>query len=172
MANIITYEGKTPDIHHSVFLAVSADVIGDVVLAEGVNIWNHATIRGDFNYIRVGKYTNIQDSCIVHINAPNGDNPGPTVIGDYVTVGHGAIVHACTVEDYCLIGMGAIVLDGAVVGKGSIIGAGALVPPNAKIPPFSMVIGTPGRVTKTLLEESLNDRIAHAKRYYEYAKKY
>ena len=174
MANIITFEGKTPEIHPTAFLAVSADIIGDVVLAEGVSVWNNATIRGDFNYIRIGKYTNVQDGCVIHIDSSRPDQPdfGPTIIGEYVTIGHGAIVHACTVEDACLIGMGAIVLDGAVIGKGSIIGAGALVPPHAKIPPFSMVLGTPGRVVKTLLEESLEDRLAHAKGYYEYANKY
>ncbi|MCL2857307.1 MAG: gamma carbonic anhydrase family protein [Oscillospiraceae bacterium] len=174
MANIIAFDGKTPDIHPDTFLAISADIIGDVSLAEGVNIWNNATIRGDISYIRIGKYTNVQDGCVIHVDRPRSDQPGwgPTIIGDYVTIGHGAIVHACTVEDTCLIGMGAIVLDGAVIGKGSIVGAGALVPPNAKIPPFSMVLGTPGKVVKTLLPESLEDRLNHAKIYYEYAKKY
>ena len=174
MANIITFEGKTPEIHPTNFLAISADVIGDVVLGEGVSIWNNVTIRADLNSIHIGRYTNVQDGSVVHIDRPRPDQPewGKVVIGENVTIGHGAIVHACTIEDACLIGMGAIVLDGAVIGKGSIIGAGALVPPNAKIPPFSMVLGTPGKVIKTLPEESLEDRLAHAKRYHEYANKY
>jgi len=174
MANIITFEGKTPEIHESCFLAVSADIIGDVVLAEGVSVWNNATIRGDINHIRIGRYTNVQDGSVVHVDRRRADQPdwGPVIIGGYVTIGHGAIIHACTIEDACLIGMGSIVLDGAVIGKGSIIGAGALVPPNAKIPPFSMVLGTPGKVVKTLLEESLEDRLFHAKRYHEIANIY
>ena len=174
MANIITFEGKAPNIDESAFLAVSADIIGDVLLAEGVSVWNNVTIRGDVCYIQVGRYTNVQDGSVIHVDTPNpGLNDwGPVIIGEYVTIGHGAIVHACTIEDACLIGMGAIVLDGAVIGKGSIIGSGALVPPNAKIPPFSMVLGTPGKVTRTLLPESLEDRIAHAKGYCELASKY
>ena len=174
MANIIAFKGKTPDIHEDSFLAISADIVGDVTLAEGVSVWNNATVRGDMDIVRIGKYTNVQDGCVIHVDSPRADQPtwGPTIIGEYVTIGHGAIVHAATVEDCCLIGMGAIVLDGAVVGKGSIVGAGALVPPNAVIPPFSMVLGTPGRVIKTLLPESLEDRIRHAKIYYDLARQY
>lgn len=174
MANIISFEGKNPDIHVHSFLAVSSDIVGDVTLAEGVSIWNNTTIRGDMNYIRVGKFTNIQDNSVVHVDTSIPDNPinGPAIIGEYVTIGHGAIIHACTLEDACLIGMGAIILNGAVIGKGSIVGAGAVVTSNTVIPPYSLVLGTPGKVVKTLPEESLSERIAHAERYWERAKKY
>ncbi|MCL2566074.1 MAG: gamma carbonic anhydrase family protein [Defluviitaleaceae bacterium] len=174
MANIITFDGKTPNIHKNTFLAVSVDIIGDVTLEEGVSIWNNSTIRGDMNSIRIGKYTNIQDNSVVHVDTPHEKTPhvGPTVIGEYVTIGHGAIIHACTLEDACLIGMGAIILDGAVVGKGTIVGAGAVVPPHMVIPPYSMVLGVPGKVIKSLPEESLEERIAHAKRYWERTSKY
>ena len=174
MANIITLEGKTPDIHTNCFLAESASVIGEITLSEGVSVWYGVTIRADIGPVRIGSYTNIQDGSVIHVDTPRPDQPdwGPVIIGEYVTIGHGAIIHNCTIEDACLIGMGAIVLDGAVIGKGSIVGAGALVPPNANIPPFSMVLGTPGKVVKTLLEESLQDRINHASRYWELAKKY
>jgi len=174
MANIISFGGKTPVMHESSFLAVSADIIGDVVLAEGVNIWNNATVRGDENCIRIGRYTNIQDNCTVHVDTslPGRPEPGPTNIGEYVTIGHGAIIHACTLGDACLIGMGAIVLDGAVIGKGSIVGAGSVVTPGTVIPPYSLVLGIPGKVVKTLPEESISERISHAERYWERAKQY
>jgi len=167
MANIIAFDGRTPNIHEVSYVAPSADIIGDVVLEEGANIWFHVTIRGDVECVRIGKFTNIQDNAVVHVERPTETRPntGPTIIGDYVTVGHSAIIHACTIEDCCLIGMGAIVLDGAVVGKGSIVGAGAVVTPGTIIPPFSMVLGTPGKVAKELPQESIKERIAHAERY-------
>ena len=174
MANIIPFEGKTPVIHQNSFLAISADVIGDVVVGEYVNIWNNATVRGDLHYIRIGKYANIQDGCVVHVDNPREGQPnwGPTIIGEYVTIGHGAIIHACTLEYGCLVGMGAIVLDGVVVGKGAVVGAGAVVAPNTVIPPFSLVLGTPGKIVKSLPEASINERIIHAERYWGYALQY
>jgi len=174
MANIILVDGKAPAMHQNVFTISSVDIAGDVRIAEFVNIWNHVTLRGDVNYIQIGKYTNIQDNSVVHGDRPKPDNPdwGATIIGEYVTVGHGAILHACTVEDACLIGMGAIVLDGAVIGKGSVVGAGSVVTQRTVIPPYSMVLGTPAKVVKTLPEESIAERIAHAERYWELTKKY
>ena len=174
MANIISVRGNIPEIHENTHLAPSADVVGDVHLGEHVNIWNHATLRADVNYIRVGRCTNIQDNCVIHVDVPKPDDLdwGSTIIGDYVTVGHGAILHACKVEDACLIGMGAIVLDNAVIGKGSIVGAGAVVTPRTVIPPYSMVLGAPAKVAKTLPEQSVQERIAHAQKYWELAKEY
>lgn len=167
MANIIAFDGRTPNIHKVSFVASSADIIGDVRLGEGASVWFHTTIRGDVNHITIGKCTNIQDNSVLHAESSRPDMPdvGPTRIGDYVTVGHGVIIHACTIEDCCLIGMGAVILDGAVVGKGSIVGAGAVVTPGTVIPPFSMVLGMPGKVVKELPQESISDRIAHAERY-------
>ena len=174
MANIITVDGKAPLIHPESFLALSADIIGDVTLAESVSIWNNTTIRADVNYVRIGKFTNVQDNSIIHVDTQGRSYPnvGPTLIGEYVTIGHGAIIHACTLEDACLIGMGAIILDGALIGKGSIIGAGAVVTPNSIIPPYSLVMGVPGKVVKTLSEESLSQRLEHAKHYWELTNKY
>ena len=174
MANIISFGGHTPSIHKNSFVALSADIIGEVSIGECANIWNNVTIRGDLHYIRIGKYVNVQDGSVLHVNLRKADQPdhGAVIVGDYVTIGHGAILHACTLEDACLIGMGAIVLDYAVIGKGAIIGAGAVVTPNTVIPPYSMVFGTPGKVVKTLPEESLNDRLMHAKYYWELAQQY
>lgn len=141
------FEGKTPNLHEKSYVAEGAVVIGDVTLGEYGSIWHNVSIRGDVNKVTIGRYSNIQDNSVVHV----ADNH-PAVIGDYVTVGHSAIVHACTVEDYCLIGMGSVILDGAIVGRGSIIAAGAVVAPKTVIPPFSMVVGVPGKVIKQLPE--------------------
>ena len=174
MANIIPFCGTSPQIDAQNFLAVSADVIGEVTLAERTSVWNNVTIRGDVNFIRIGRYSNIQDGSTVHVDKRYPDKPGygATIIGERVTIGHGVILHACTIEDCCLIGMGSIVLDGAIIGKGSIVGAGAVVTPGTVVPPFSLVLGTPGKVVKTLPEESLADRIDHAERYWELSKMY
>ena len=174
MANIISVDGTEPVIHQNSFLACSADIIGDVRIAEFVSIWNSSTLRADVNYISIGKFANIQDNSTVHVERPAPDNPdrGAVIIGEYVTVGHGVILHACTLEDACLIGMGAIVLDGAVVGKGSIVGAGSVVTGRTVIPPYSLALGSPAKVVKTLPEESLAERIAHAEGYWELTKKY
>ena len=174
MANIISVGGKAPAISQNSYLAGSADIAGDAHIGEFASIWNHVTIRADVNYIKIGKHTNIQDNCVIHGERPKPDNPdfGATNIGEYVTVGHRAILHACTVEDCCLIGMGSIILDGAVIGKGSVVGAGALITGRTVIPPFSMVLGAPAKVVRTLPEESLAERIAHAERYWELTKQY
>ncbi|MEI6177465.1 MAG: gamma carbonic anhydrase family protein [Verrucomicrobiota bacterium] len=139
----------SPSIHESAFIAASADVIGRVTLHENTSIWYHATLRGDINEIVVGPNSNIQDNAVIHL----ADNYG-CYVGEFVTVGHSAILHACTVKNEVLVGMGAIVLDGAVIGERSIIGAGALVTGGTVIPPGSLVLGSPAKVVRTLsLEE-------------------
>lgn len=145
----IEFEGKTPNLHEKSYVAKGAVVVGDVTLGEYGSIWHNASLRGDVDKITIGRYTNIQDNAVVHVS-----DELPAIIGDYVTVGHSAIVHACTVEDHCLIGMGSVVLDGAVIGRGSIIAAGAVVAPRTVIPPFSMVVGVPGKVIKQLPENT------------------
>lgn len=135
----------TPQIHESAFIAASADVIGRVTLHENASVWYHATLRGDINEIVIGANSNIQDNAVVHL----ADDYG-CYVGEFVTVGHSAILHACTVKDEVLVGMGAIVLDGAVIGERSIIGAGALVTKDTIIPPGSLVIGSPAKVVRTL----------------------
>ena len=135
----------SPQIHPSAFVAASADVIGRVTLSEESSVFYQATLRGDINEIVIGPRSNIQDNVVVHL----ADNYG-CYVGEYVTVGHSAILHACTVKDEVLVGMGAIILDGAEIGERSIIGAGALVTGGTIIPPGSLVLGSPAKVVKTL----------------------
>jgi carbonic anhydrase/acetyltransferase-like protein (isoleucine patch superfamily) len=161
---ILAFAGKRPRLAPEVFIAPGAHLIGEVHLAEGVSVWFNAVLRADHEPIRVGRYTNIQDNCTIHI-----DPGSPTVIGEYVTIGHGAIVHAATVEDCVLIGMHATVLSRAVIGRNSIIGAGALVTEGAVIPEGSLVLGVPGRVVRALRPEEIAGLREHARRYYELA---
>lgn len=136
---------KTPDVASASWVARGATVVGDVTLGAQSSVFYGAVLRGDIARIVVGEGTNLQDNVIVHL-ADDLD----AIIGSWCTVGHGAIVHACTIEDECLIGMGAIVLDGAVIGARSIVGAGALVTPGTVIPPGSMVLGKPAQVRRQL----------------------
>ncbi len=142
------FEGKLPIISEKAYIAAGAILVGNVIMEEFSSVWHNVVARGDINKIYIGKYTNIQDNSVLHV-----EDQRDVVIGDFVTVGHGAILHGCTVEDHCLIGMGAIVLNGAKIGRGSIIAAGALVKENDIIPPFSLVVGVPGKVVKQLPED-------------------
>ena len=146
---ILSFKDTTPQIHSSAWVTESAQVIGDVVIGEESSVWFNAVIRGDVNYIRIGKRSNIQDGCVLHV----ARNTFPLIIGDEVTVGHGVILHACTIKSRCLIGMGAIVMDDAEVGEDSIVGAGALVTAHTKIPPGSLALGSPARVKRPLTED-------------------
>ncbi len=136
---------KVPDTSRALFVAANATVIGDVVLAPLSSVFYGAVLRGDIHQIRVGEGTNIQDNAIVHLA-----DELAAVIGAWCTIGHAAIVHACVIEDECLIGMGATVLDGARIGAGSIVGANSLVPQNFTCPPGSMVYGSPAKVIRPL----------------------
>lgn len=148
------FDGILPTIHETAFIATSADVIGRVTIGEMASIWYHATLRGDINDITIGARSNVQDNVVIHL----ADNFG-CHIGELVTVGHSAILHACEVKNEVLIGMGAIVLDGSVIGERSIIGAGALVTGGTIIPPGSLVLGSPAKVVRTLsLEEQAKVR--------------
>lgn len=159
--------GATPRIHESAYIAPGATVIGDVTLAEHTSVWFSAVLRGDINRIVIGPRTNIQDGAVVHLADEFG-----TFVGELVTVGHKAVLHACTVGDEVLIGMGAIVLDGAEIGARSIIGAGAVVTGGKKIPPGSLVLGAPGKIVRTLtLDEQAGIRV-WAERYVELARIY
>ena len=164
---IIEYNGHRPNIHESCFVAENATLIGQVTLRKNVNIWYGAVLRGDDHYISIGENTNIQDNCVIHI-----DHDLPTIIGDFVTVGHGAIVHACKVGNNVLIGMGAIVLNGAEIGDNVIIAAGSLVPPGKKIPSNTLVMGSPAKVTRELTEQNISDIRDSAMYYAELANKY
>lgn len=148
--NLLKYNDKSPRVHDSVYMADGVYAIGDVEIAEEANIWFNTVLRGDINPIRIGKYTNIQDNCTVHVMHDH-----PAVIGDYVTVGHGAIIHGCTVANNCLIGMGAILLSYCEIGENCIIGAGSLITERKKIPPNSLVMGSPGKVVRTLTDAEI-----------------
>jgi gamma-carbonic anhydrase len=140
--------GRQPKIDPTAYVSPHAVVVGAVTLAAYASVWPMAVLRGDINEIEIGEGTNLQDGAIVHLA-----DEYPTRIGKYVTVGHRATVHACTVEDECLIGMGSTILDGAVIGHGSIVGAHALVTHRTVVPPGSLVLGSPGKVVKQLLPE-------------------
>ncbi len=136
---------KTPRLGRGVYIARGAAVLGDVVLGDFSSVWYNAVVRGDINYIRVGHHSNIQDNAVLHLA-----DDFPCIVGNWVTIGHSAVVHACRVGDETLVGMGAVILDGAVIGKQSIIGAKALVTQGAKIPPGSLVLGAPAKVVRKL----------------------
>lgn len=143
-----TFKGIAPDVHTKSFIADGVSIIGAVTLKEFASLWFNTVVRGDVNKIEVGRYSNVQDNSVVHVADAH-----PTIIGDYVTIGHNATIHGCTIEEHCLIGMGAIVLNGAVIGKGSIVAAGALVREGQVIPPHSLVVGLPAKVVRSIPEE-------------------
>lgn len=157
---IARFHGSSPKVHPTAFVAEGATVAGDVTIGEESSIWFNATLRGDINFITIGAQSNIQDGAVVHVADAYGAQ-----IGDRVTVGHNAIVHACVIGDEVLVGMGAIVMDGAEIGARSIIGAGALVTGGKKIPPGSLVLGSPAVVVRTLSDEEQNSVRDWADRY-------
>ncbi len=149
LGQLDTFLRKQPRLGKDVYIAKTAVVLGDVTLGDNASVWYNATVRGDINRIEIGHHSNIQDNAVLHLA-----DDFPCLIGNWVTVGHSAIVHACTVGDECLIGMGATILDGAVIGAQSVIGANALVTQGTVIPPGSMVMGSPAKVKRALtLEE-------------------
>ena len=157
------FQGKSPVIGADVYIAPTASVIGDVTIGEGSSVWHGASVRGDCWTITIGRYSNIQDACVCHCTTG-----GPElVVGDNVTIGHGAIIHSCTVEDGALIGMGAVILDGARIGKGSIIAANAVVLEGTEIPPGSLVAGVPGKIRRQVDEEVIERLTAQSMEYYE-----
>lgn len=161
------YESFHPEIHPSAFVAGSADLIGRVTLHEESSVWYHATLRGDIHEIIIGPRSNIQDNAVVHL----ADDYG-CYVGELVTVGHSAVIHACTIRDEVLVGMGAIVLDGAVIGERSIIGAGALVTGGTEIPPGSLVLGSPAKVVRTLSQEEQRGVRHWAEKYVVQSRRY
>jgi len=151
---LYAYKNTRPQIHESVFIAPTAQIIGDVHIVQGSSVWFQTVIRSDLDKISIGERTNIQDQCTFH-----ADENIPLKIGNGVTVGHNCVVHGCTIEDNCLIGMGAIVMNRAVIGTGSLIAAGALVLEKTIIPPYSLVTGSPGKVKKTYENRAEIERI-------------
>ena len=158
------YQKILPTVPASCYVDHSAQLIGDVVLGERASVWMNAVIRGDVNSIRIGANSNVQDCAVLH-----GMRHVYSVhVGEWVTIGHNATVHGCIVEDCCLIGMGATILNGARIGEGSIIAAGAVIPEKTTIPPNSLVAGVPGKVRRTLGDEDRELILKYAKNYLDY----
>jgi carbonic anhydrase/acetyltransferase-like protein (isoleucine patch superfamily) len=164
---ILTYAGRIPRIAASAYVAESADVVGDVEVGENASIWFTAVVRGDIEPIRIGANTNIQDGSVVHTMLGS-----PVAVGDWVTVGHRAVLHGCTIANNCLIGIGAVVLNDVRVGEGSIIAAGALVTERTVIPPRSLYLGVPARLHRQLTESDQQFIKMHAAHYLEYKQVY
>ena len=156
-----------PRVHPASFVAPGAHLIGAVILKEGASVWYNCVLRADLEMIVIGENTNIQDNTVIHV-----DHNKKTVLGRNVTVGHGAVIHACTVEDNCLIGMGAVILDGASIRTGSIVGAGAVVPPGKDFPERSMIIGAPAVVKRSLEDDEVERLIEYARDYRSFWEEY
>jgi carbonic anhydrase/acetyltransferase-like protein (isoleucine patch superfamily) len=155
-----TYLAQKPKLGKNVYIARGAVVVGDVTLGDHSSVWYNAVLRGDINRIVVGQYTNVQDNAVLHL-----ENDLPCIVGNYVTIGHSAIVHACTVGDESLIGMGSVILDGAVIGRQCLIGAKALVTMGTEIPDGSLVLGVPAKVVRSLTSDERSQLRASAEKY-------
>ena len=157
---IVTVDGHTPEIDPTAWIAPGAVVAGRVSLGPDVGVWYTTVVRADMESVSIGAGSNLQDGTVVHAD------PGfPAVIGAGVSVGHRAVLHGCTVEDDCLIGMGAVVLNGAVIGRGSLIAAGAVISPGTEVPPGSLVAGVPGKIRRELTEEQIDATRMNAAAY-------
>ena len=166
--DIRPYKGKFPQIAASAYIDPAAVVMGDVVIGEESSVWPMCVVRGDVHYIRIGRRTNIQDGCVLHVMK----DQYPLVLGDEVTVGHSVTLHGCTIHSHVLIGMGCIILNGAVIGEGSIVAAGTLITERTVIPSGSLVMGAPGKVKRQLTEEDLHSIGQYAARYSGYRDTY
>jgi carbonic anhydrase/acetyltransferase-like protein (isoleucine patch superfamily) len=172
---IRTFQGIAPRLGERVYVDEAATVIGDVVLGDDVSVWPGTIIRGDVNFIRIGARSNIQDGTVIHVthDGPYGQAGGlATVIGEDVTIGHGAIVHACVIEDACLIGMGSTILDGAVVRKNGFVGAGALIPPGKVVGSGELWLGNPARCVRRLGDKEIEQLYYSAQHYLRLKDKY
>jgi carbonic anhydrase/acetyltransferase-like protein (isoleucine patch superfamily) len=165
---IRSFKGITPTIPVTCYVDDSAQIIGDVILGEHASVWMNAVLRGDVHAIRVGHYSNIQDSSVLHgMKEKYG-----VFVGDYVTVGHSVTLHGCTVEDRCLIGMGSTILNGAQISSGSIIAAGTLIPEKTIVEPNSLWIGSPGKFRRRLTEKDQEMILMYAENYLGYKQLY
>ena len=165
---VLPHRGRTPRLAGDVFVAGNAAVVGDVEIGAGSSVWFGATVRGDLAEIRIGLRTNIQDGSVVHVTA---GSPGVS-IGDDVTVGHLAIIHACTLEDVCLVGMGACLMDGATVESRAMVAAGALVAPGKRVPSGQLWAGAPARYRRDLTDREIDEIAESARHYAELAAEY
>jgi len=165
---LIAYDGKAPQVDPSAIIQSSAQLVGDVRVGCQSSVWFNVVIRADVHFIRIGERTNVQDNSTIHVTTGRW----PTIIGSDVTVGHGVILHGCTVGDRCLIGIGAIVLDGCEIGNDCLVGAGSLLTPGTSVPPGHLALGSPAKVVRSLRDDEIaNVRrsaltyVAHAEHY-------
>lgn len=165
---IRAFKDKSPQIDPSAYIETSAQIIGDVEIGNDSSVWFNTVVRGDVNYIKIGEKTNIQDSCVLHVTK----GTHPLIIGNEVTVGHSVTLHGCVVKDRCLIGMGAIILDGAEIGEDSMVAAGCLVKEGMKIPPRTLVVGVPARTARPLSDGEVEKIRQSAINYINYAESY
>lgn len=172
---LITFQGHTPIVGHNVLLCDGAKVIGEVSIGDNASIWFNCVLRGDVNYIKIGKNTNIQDLTMIHVwHRDEGvmESGYPAIIGDNVTIGHSCVIHACHIEDNCLIGMGSIIMDGARIGRDSIVGAGAVVTKGKQFPPQSLILGNPAKFIRNLRHEEIEEIANSASRYVAFKNQY
>jgi gamma-carbonic anhydrase len=165
---IRAYRGKAPQVAASAYVDAAATLIGDIVIGEESSVWPGVVIRGDVHYVRIGARTNVQDGSVLHVMR----DEHPLILGDNVTIGHGVILHGCTIESRCLIGMGSIILNGARIGAGSIVAAGTLVTEGTTVPAGSLFMGHPGKVKRALAEADQKSIDDYAQRYVEYKNTY
>lgn len=169
------FKNIVPTLGAKTWVAPSADVVGEVTCGEDCSIWFGCVVRGDVHYIQIGDRVNIQDLSMIHVThykKPDRSDGNPTIIGDDVTIGHRVMLHGCTIEKACLIGMSATILDGAVIGEESIVGAGALVTKNKVFPPRSLIVGSPAKVVRELSDDEVKELYASASRYVKFKKDY
>jgi carbonic anhydrase/acetyltransferase-like protein (isoleucine patch superfamily) len=162
------YKGISPRLGARVYVDPSAQVIGDVELGDHASVWMNAVVRGDVHSIRIGAYSNVQDNCVVHVFKALH----PTVVADHVTVGHSVTLHGCTIGSFCLIGMGATILNDAKIGDECIVAAGTLVPEGMQVPPRSLVMGLPAKVRRPITEEERQGLRQYAQNYFDYKETY
>ncbi|GLQ97940.1 gamma carbonic anhydrase family protein [Dyella mobilis] len=167
MNHLRSFKGVMPTLGARTYVDPAATVIGDVVLGDDVSIWPGAVLRGDVHYIRIGARSNVQDGAVVHVTHDGPYLPGgfPTIVGEGVTIGHAAVIHACTIEDYCLIGMHATVLDGAVVKKYGFVGAGSVVPPGKVVGERELWLGSPAQRVRVLSDKQVEQLHYSADQY-------
>lgn len=165
---ILSYLGKSPKLHKSVFVAEGAQIIGEVSIGKDSSIWFNTVVRGDVNFIEIGERTNIQDNSVIHVT----HNKYPTFVASNVTIGHAAIVHGCRIEEYCLIGMGAMLLDDSKIGDHSLVAAGSLVREGFIVPPKSLVAGVPAKVIRELKPDEIERLEESAQNYVDYVANY
>ncbi len=176
--NILPYRNIMPKIDSSAFIANNAIVSGDTIISKNSSIWYGCTIRGDVSHIRIGENTNIQDNCVIHVTRPNhvanktGDDGAPTIIGNNVTIGHGAIIHACTIHDNAFIGMGSIAMDQAIIEEYGMLAAGAVLTPSKVVKSGQLWVGNPAKYYRDLTQEEKDYILTSADNYCELANEY